>query len=130
MSNISPRFMTLLAGAVLILPTLLLAAEPALEKNGMLVDAKGMTLYTYDKDAKGMSNCTAACAQNWPPLLAEAGAKAEDDWSLVKRDDGSMQWAYEGKPLYTFVMDKQSGDVTGDGKMGVWHVAKPDAYSY
>ena len=47
----------------------------------MLVDAKGMALYTYDKDATGVSNCTGQCAQNWPPLLAEAGAKAEGEWS-------------------------------------------------
>ena len=71
----------------------------------MLVDAKGMTLYTYDKDAAGVSNCTGQCAQNWPPLKAEAGAKAEGEWSLVKRDDGSLQWAYDGKPLYTFIND-------------------------
>ena len=37
-----------------------------------------------------------------------------------------MQWAYDGKPLYTFVMDKKAGDKTGDGKMdGAWKVAKP-----
>ncbi len=128
MRRISPRFVPLLAGALLSWPLLGLAAEPAMEKNGMLVDAKGMTLYTYDKDADGKSMCNGQCAQNWPPLMAEAGAKAEGEWSVVKRDDGSMQWAYDKKPLYTFVMDKKAGDVTGDGKMGVWHVAKPEAY--
>ena len=47
-------------------------------------------------------------------------------WTAIKRDDGHMQWAYDGKPLYTFVMDKQAGDKTGDGKMdGAWKVAKP-----
>jgi len=123
-----PRVMTLLAGAALALPLVLQAAEPAMEKDGVLVDAKGMALYTYDKDAAGVSNCTGQCAQNWPPLMAEAGAKAEGEWSLVKRDDGTLQWAYDGKPLYTFINDKQPGEVTGDGKMGVWHVAKPEAY--
>ncbi|MCO6055942.1 hypothetical protein NG726_04575 [Pseudomonas sp. MOB-449] len=128
MRRISPRFVPLLAGALLSWPLLGLAAEPAMEKDGMLVDAKGMTLYTYDKDAGGKSACNGQCAQNWPPLMAEAGAKAEGEWSVITRDDGSMQWAYEKKPLYTFVMDKKAGDVTGDGKMGVWHVAKPEAY--
>ena len=122
------RIAPLLAGALLSFSLIGLAAEPAMEKDGMLVDAKGMTLYTYDKDTSGMSACNGQCAQNWPPLMAEAGAKAEGEWSLVKRDDGSMQWAYDSKPLYTFVMDKKPGDVTGDGKMGVWHVAKPEAY--
>ncbi|MDH4558770.1 hypothetical protein E8F11_26980 [Pseudomonas sp. BN417] len=128
MRRISPRFVPLLAGALLSWSLSGLAAEPAMEKDGMLVDAKGMTLYTYDKDADGKSACNGQCAQNWPPLMADASAKAEGEWSVVKRDDGSMQWAYDGKPLYTFVMDKKAGDVTGDGKMGVWHVAKPEAY--
>ncbi|WP_447755002.1 COG4315 family predicted lipoprotein [Pseudomonas nicosulfuronedens] len=110
----------------LMLPAMFaLAAEPGMEKNGMLVDAKGMTLYTFDKDSGDKSMCNGGCAQNWPPLMAEAGAKAMDDWTLVKRDDGSLQWAYYGKPLYTFVQDKKPGDMTGDGKMGVWHMAKP-----
>ncbi|GLZ87993.1 hypothetical protein Pres01_40440 [Metapseudomonas resinovorans] len=123
-----PRVVPLLAGALLSWPLLGLAAEPAMEKDGMLVDAKGMTLYTYDKDSDGKSACNGQCAENWPPLMADASAKADGEWSVVKRDDGSMQWAYDGKPLYTFVMDKKAGEVTGDGKMGVWHVAKPEAY--
>lgn len=128
MRKTTPRLMTLLAGTLLTLPLWLHAAEPAMEKDGMLVDGKGMALYTYDKDAAGVSNCSGQCAQNWPPLMAEAGAKADGEWSLVKRDDGSLQWAYDGKPLYTFINDKQPGEITGDGKMGVWHVAKPEAY--
>ena len=128
MRRISPRFVPLLAGALLSWPLMGLAAEPAMEKNGMLVDQNGMTLYTYDKDSDGKSACNGQCAQNWPPLMAEAGAKAEGEWSVITRDDGSMQWAYDSKPVYTFVMDKKAGDVTGDGKMGVWHVAKPEAY--
>lgn len=122
----SPTMMALLAGAALALSGLVHAAEPAMEKDGMLVDSKGMTLYTYDKDAMGKSNCNDSCATNWPPLMAEAGAKADDDWTVVKRDDGTMQWAYYGKPLYTFIQDKKAGDMVGDGKGGVWHVAKPE----
>ncbi len=125
MRRMFPRVVPLLAGALLSWPLLGLAAEPAMEKDGMLVDAKGMTLYTYDKDSDGKSACNGQCAENWPPLMADASAMADGKWSVVKRDDGSMQWAYDDKPLYTFVMDKKAGDVTGDGKMGVWHVAKP-----
>ena len=87
----------------------------------VLPDAKGMTLYTYDEDMAGQSACYDSCAQNWPPALAEAGAQPVGDLTLVKRKDGSMQWADSGKPLYTFKNDKQPGDVTGDGKGGVWH---------
>ncbi|WP_137817427.1 hypothetical protein [Pseudomonas sp. 2FG] len=121
-----PTSMALLAGAALALSGLAYAAEPAMEKDGMLVDSQGMTLYTYDKDTANKSNCYDQCATNWPPLMAAAGAKDDDDWSVVKRDDGTLQWAYYGKPLYTFVQDKKPGEMVGDGKGGVWHVAKPE----
>jgi predicted lipoprotein with Yx(FWY)xxD motif len=89
-------------------------------------DEKGMTLYTFDKDEKGKSNCYDKCAAAWPPLKAAADAKADDEWSVVDRTDGTKMWAYDGHPLYTFVDDKKPGDVTGDGKGGVWHVAKEE----
>jgi predicted lipoprotein with Yx(FWY)xxD motif len=105
-----------------------LAAEPAkmmeTSVGKVYVDAKGMTLYTFDKDQKGVSNCYDQCAVNWPPFVAGAKAKASGEWSLVDRKDGTKMWAYDGMPLYTFIKDKKSGDTTGDGVGGVWHVAK------
>ena len=88
----------------------------------VLSDAKGMTLYTFDKDEPGKSNCTGKCAENWPPALATASDKPTGDLTIIKRTDGSMQWADDGKPLYTYVNDKKPGDVTGDNKNNVWHV--------
>lgn len=96
-----------------------------MEKGGVLVDHNGMTLYTFDKDADGKSMCNDDCAKNWPPLMVKAGDAAEGEWTQIKRSDGSMQWAYDGKPLYTFVKDKKGGDMTGDGMKDVWHAAKP-----
>ncbi|WEK31101.1 MAG: hypothetical protein P0Y58_02615 [Candidatus Pseudomonas phytovorans] len=109
----------------LALPGVALAHHQAKEMNGMWVNHAGMTLYTFDKDADGKSMCNGDCATNWPPLMAKAGDKNEGKWTQIKRDDGSMQWAYDGKPLYTFVKDKKAGDMTGDGVKDVWHVAKP-----
>jgi predicted lipoprotein with Yx(FWY)xxD motif len=91
----------------------------------ILADAKGMTLYTFDKDADGKSNCAGRCLMNWPALVAEANAANMGDWTVVTRDDGSKQWAYKGKPLYTFVKDMKPGDTTGDNVGMVWHVALP-----
>ena len=88
----------------------------------VLADAKGMTLYTFDKDTKGVSACSGKCAMNWPPLAAEADAKPTGDWTIVTRDDGTKQWAYKGMPLYTFAKDTKAGDTTGDGVGKVWHV--------
>ncbi|HEY4202355.1 MAG TPA: hypothetical protein VGM83_17520 [Devosiaceae bacterium] len=89
----------------------------------ILTNAKGMTLYTYDKDAAGVSNCYDKCAANWPPAAADASAKAEGDFTIVDRTDGTKIWAYKGKPLYTWVKDAKPGDTTGDGVGGSWHTA-------
>jgi predicted lipoprotein with Yx(FWY)xxD motif len=92
----------------------------------IFADSKGMTLYTFDRDtAPGKSACNGPCAQNWPPLAAKSAAKPTGDWTLVTRDDGSKQWAYKGKPLYTWIKDSKPGDTTGDGFNSVWHIAKP-----
>ncbi|OZI71203.1 COG4315 family predicted lipoprotein [Bordetella genomosp. 12] len=112
--------LTLVAGSAL-------AQAPAKTDAGMLVDAQGMTLYTFDKDSagSGKSACNDACAKAWPPLAAANGAKAQGDWSIVTRDDGSKQWAYKGKPLYLFAKDSKAGDKTGDNFKDVWHIVKP-----
>jgi predicted lipoprotein with Yx(FWY)xxD motif len=95
-------------------------------KGKALVDSKGMTLYTFDKDTGGKSMCNGPCAENWPPLMANADAKPSGEWTVVTRDDGKMMWAYKGKPLYTWKKDSAPGNTTGDGfNNGVWHVATP-----
>jgi Uncharacterized protein conserved in bacteria len=91
----------------------------------VLTDSKGMTLYTYDKDAGGKSTCNGQCATNWPPLMASADAKPMGDYTVVTRDDGSKQWAYKGKPLYAWAKDAKPGDTTGEGVNNVWHIARP-----
>ena len=101
-------------------------AQAVMEKDGVLTDAKGMTLYTFDKDEGGVSACYDKCAANWPPMIAAANAKAEGDYGLSDRTDGSKQWTYDGKPLYLWVKDAKPGDMTGDGVNGVWHTAKAD----
>ena len=126
MLRISSTFKGLLAAAALASSGLAFAAEPAMMgDDGLLTQHNGLTLYTYDKDSAGKSACNDNCAVNWPPLFAEDGAKAEGKWTIIKRDDGKMQWAYDGKPVYGFKDDKKAGDVTGDGKGGAWHVIKP-----
>ncbi len=93
-------------------------------KGEVLANDKGMTLYTFDKDKKGVSACYDSCAKKWPPLVAAKGAQASAEFTLVKRQDGTMQWAHEGMPLYVWQNDKKPGDVTGDGVGGVWHIAR------
>ena len=102
-------------------------AEPAVKMaGGMLVNTSGMTLYTFDKDVagSGKSQCNGACATLWPPALAAADAKPEGDMTIVTRDDGAKQWAYKGKPVYLYSVDKKAGDMAGDNFKDVWHVIK------
>ncbi|MGA8615189.1 MAG: hypothetical protein WB760_26630 [Xanthobacteraceae bacterium] len=95
-------------------------------KGKVLTNDSGMTLYVFDKDSGGKSACNGPCAGNWPPLMATAASKAMGDYTILTRDDGSKQWAYKGRPLYTWKNDKTPGDITGDGFLnGAWHIAQP-----
>lgn len=91
----------------------------------VLTDANGMTLYVYDEDIPDRSNCTGLCAFAWPPVKAPADAQPKGGFTVIHRGGGELQWAYEGKPLYTYMLDFEPGDVKGDGADGTWHVAKP-----
>lgn len=92
----------------------------------------GMTLYVYDKDpvGRGQSNCTNTCAKSWPPFtpksLATARRTSNAEWKLIARDDGSKQWSYKGRPLYTFYRDEAPGESRGKDFEGhQWRVAQP-----
>lgn len=122
-----------LAAALALAPTLALAAAHTgtpvqtgkLGEDIYLMDASKMTLYTFDKDAKGVSNCYDACAVKWPPLLAEPAMNLPKGYALATRKDDTMQVTYKGQPLYLWINDAKPGDMTGDGVKGVWHVARP-----
>jgi predicted lipoprotein with Yx(FWY)xxD motif len=119
---------SLLAASALLLATPLAFAaslpfaSAKTSKGDVLTDARGMTLYIYDKDSKGMSNCYGDCAEDWPPFTAKADAGASGPYSLVVREDGQKQWAINGMPLYYWEDDTARGQATGDGVDGVWHV--------
>ena len=102
-------------------------ATSPMAADGVLVGPNGMTLYTFDKDVagSGKSMCNGPCATNWPPMMAAATDKASGDFSVVTRDDGTMQWAVKGKPVYFWAKDTKPGDKTGDGFNKVWQIAKP-----
>jgi predicted lipoprotein with Yx(FWY)xxD motif len=106
----------------LTLPLLAAAQAPLKKTDGVLVDANGMTVYTFDKDSvnSGKSTCSGRCAENWPPVPSTE-AQPPAPYAIVTREDGSKQLAYKGKPLYTFVKDKKPGDKSGDKAMNAWH---------
>jgi predicted lipoprotein with Yx(FWY)xxD motif len=99
----------------------------------VLVDSRGMTLYTFKSDAPGgKSTCTGQCAVNWPPLLVAPGAQPSAGTGVtasklgtITRPDGATQVTYNNMPLYFFFKDKAPGDVNGQGVGSVWYVATP-----
>lgn len=96
-------------------------------KGSYMTDFAGMTLYTFDKDTKGVSTCYAGCATAWPAYTSGAAAQGTlpTNITLVARTDGSKQFAWKGMPLYHYATDAKAGDITGDGIGGVWHIVKP-----
>jgi hypothetical protein len=71
----------------------------------------------------------AACAKQWFPVVAAKNAKnvgyswsvitIPRPWSPVRADkgvkDGLKVWAYKGRPVFTYYLDKRPGDIEGWG---------------
>ncbi len=89
----------------------------------ILANEAQLTLYTYDPDlsAPGKSVCNGGCAAAWPPALTKLD-QVEAPLSIITRDDGAKQLAYDGNPVYLFVGDSATKDINGDGLDGIWHV--------
>ena len=93
----------------------------------VLANSKGQTIYWYSKDMKGgPSTCTGSCLSAWPMVtgtpVAAMGVKFAGKLGSVKDATGVMQATYNGYPLYTYSGDMASGDTSGNGVGGVWHV--------
>jgi predicted lipoprotein with Yx(FWY)xxD motif len=90
-----------------------------------------MTLYRFEKDGAGVSNCNGGCAAAWPPLVVAAGqAPTAGDGvtgklDVITRQDGSLQVTYNGLPLYFFASDSNPGDTNGQEVGDVWYVVHP-----
>jgi predicted lipoprotein with Yx(FWY)xxD motif len=96
---------------------------------GYLTGKDGLTLYVFAKDSAGKSACNGQCASAWPPYEADDASEVEAEGatgtlSIITRDDGSKQLAYNGAPLYYFGGDKAAGDTNGSA-IPSWSLAKP-----
>ena len=86
----------------------------------MLVDHRGYSLYTWDGDEPGKSNCFGPCLDDWSPVHAPKMARPRGDWTVVERSPGVVQWAYKGKPVYTSLKDPVARSRVGSDTPG-WH---------
>jgi predicted lipoprotein with Yx(FWY)xxD motif len=86
----------------------------------VLVDARGRTLYLFERDRNGTSACDTNCVKFWPPLTARTTPRAgtgvhQSSLGVAKRHDGRRQLTYAGHLLYTFAGDKAAGQTNGQG---------------
>jgi predicted lipoprotein with Yx(FWY)xxD motif len=110
-------------------PVVMIASTAKL--GSVLVDGKGMTLYTLTNGGKQVA-CTGQCATLWPPLLLPAGTMTAMGASGLTglgtaTAAGGLQVTENGAPLYRFSIDKAPGDTNGEGISsfgGVWHAVK------
>jgi len=117
-------------------PTPTAAAAPVLLAQSVgtvgtiLVAASNMhTVYTFDSDSPGASNCNGGCAAIWPPMSIASGTTptggpgVTGQLGTITRGDGSMQVTYKGLPLYFFHSDSKPGDTKGN--YTGWSLVKP-----
>jgi predicted lipoprotein with Yx(FWY)xxD motif len=113
---------------------LLIGTNGNKELGNYLIGSNGWTLYTYAKDAPGVSNCSGECAAQWPPYTVAPGDDAlnniqkeiiEGKVGTITRADGSLQVTYNDAPLYFNIHDSAMGDVNGQNAGDAWLIARP-----
>jgi predicted lipoprotein with Yx(FWY)xxD motif len=81
----------------------------------ILVDARGLPLYTYRPDTATTSHVSGGLAALWPPLVSTSPTASGAPGALtVLTDSNGHQVQYNKHFLYTFVSDSP-GHVTGQG---------------
>lgn len=116
------------AGGTHMVSTSMLMAKQMSGMGSVVTDAKGWTLYRYDKDKASMSMCTGSCAQTWMPVMADGTPKAmglKAKIGTITRDDGMKQVTLAGWPLYRYMGDTKTGEMNGQGKSGAWYAVTP-----
>lgn len=104
----------------------ILTTVVTLPQRNILGNAQGRSLYTFDVDQPNVSNCSGGCAAVWPPVLTtETDLTAP--FGSITRQDGTTQLSINGKALYLFARDANTGDILGDGLNGTWHLVPLDS---
>lgn len=87
-----------------------------------------LPLYVFKGEPAGRSLCDRDCTAVWPIVRAESNDKPAGLWTIVKRDDGRLQWAYKNRPVYTYFEDRPN-EPKGVGKNMDWYLNE-QAYAY
>lgn len=100
-----------------------------------LTDGQGRALYVLEGEEDEIT-CIDACADAWPPLLAEEGQASaaapgldESLLGTIERPDGQRQVTYGGHPLYYYSQDSGPGTTMGqdvEDEWGEWYLVTPE----
>jgi predicted lipoprotein with Yx(FWY)xxD motif len=118
------------AGATSSHASTMVKIEKSTAWGSVLETGTGKTVYRLAADSKNKSRCSGACAKIWPPVLLAHGQKHPSGVSGLgdfRRSNGTHQITFKGEPLYTFVGDKDPGQITGNvaDQWGKWWVVNP-----
>jgi predicted lipoprotein with Yx(FWY)xxD motif len=99
------------------------------------VTANQQPVYVDGADKTDESFCTSVgnCLGLWPAVLAPSGTLSAGFTAFTRSDNGELQLAYNGQPLYTFIDDQMADVATGigiadpasDGGTGTFTLAVP-----
>ncbi len=109
-----------------------LSANSTARLGTVVIDGLGWTLYRFDADSAkpSTSTCSGPCADEWPPVLMQAGTPDYEGVDpgvvgTITRDDGRQQVTIGGWPVYRHASDTAPGAVDGQGAQGKWWVVTP-----
>ena len=92
-------------------------------------DGRGFALYAFTADKPRRSTCYGACAKAWPPFIATRRPTGNSLLGVTRRRDGRLQVTLAGRPLYSYVGDRQPGQILCQNVPefgGTWRVVRKD----
>jgi predicted lipoprotein with Yx(FWY)xxD motif len=98
----------------------------------VVADGRGEAFYLFASEKSSRSRCYGACAQRWPPVLANGTPRAAPGahsrlLGTTRRTDGKVQLTYAGHPMYYYAGDAP-GRILCQGVNefgGLWLVVRP-----
>jgi len=89
-----------------------ISVQPVFAGNRVYASAEGRTLYS--QASQTAKPCSTRCSQDRRILPAASFARPIGDWTIVEDEFGLRQWAYKGKPVFTYAGDKEAREVEGE----------------
>ena len=98
----------------------------------VVADGRGEAFYLFAGEKSNRSRCYGACADRWPPVLANGKPRAGPGGhsrllGTTRRTDGKVQLTYAGHPMYYYAGDAP-GRILCQGVTefgGLWLVVRP-----